>query len=112
LEISGFPIFLVLILAMDILLRNTKDPVFKETWERALNRDWLLALAICICYLLSFLAIAPFNYYNTYKAILSSTSRDTDKRDKILKTIDNLDTGLSPILTLLFGSAVGSIKIM
>jgi len=96
--------------AMDILMRGTKDPEFYGTWERIREgNDVPLALAICVSYALSFLAMAPFNYYNTYKGIISGGARRDDERDRILKVIDGLDDyAIKPVLKVLFGAPIGT----
>lgn len=98
--------------AMDMLLRDAKNPEFRTTWAKVLAGDWQLGLAITVGFILSYAGMGLFNIFNTQltiKALLTKKDKDVvDARDRILKTADAFDASIGAILKFVFGLPVGS----
>lgn len=98
--------------AMDMLLRDAKNPEFRTTWAKVQAGDWQLGLAITVGFILSYAGMGLFNIFNTQLTIKDLLTRRTpdviDARDRILKAADAFDTSIGAILKFVFGLPVGS----
>lgn len=99
--------------AMDMLLRDAKNPEFRTTWAKVVNEgDWKLGVAISVGFVLSYAGMGLFNIFNTQltiKNLLTKKNPDmVDARDGILKAADACDTAVGAFLKFVFGLPVGS----